>query len=177
MLLNKNLALFLILVSITIIGIVVWRSWPTSPARQNTRHLGNKLQEQGIETQSDYIRFKQIETQIKQTKSISDSDLEWMLALMKKPSTHPEIVVPDVLAVIDLLKIMTPSQKQSIFDAAVPLLTSNSSTDTYHFIPQTAANVLGHLGDAKAIPYLQPLLNNPDPDVRERARHALDKLH
>jgi HEAT repeat protein len=39
-----------------------------------------------------------------------------------------------------------------------------------------SATALGEIGDASVVPFLEPALNDPDPDVRKTARWALSRL-
>jgi HEAT repeat protein len=68
----------------------------------------------------------------------------------------------------DLVLISHPSTIVPLVDAIDP----SQPTE----VRVTAAQALGSLGDKRAIPFLEQALSDPDPEVQQAARDALDTL-
>lgn len=62
----------------------------------------------------------------------------------------------------------TPLQQNKILAAVTPLLASSTRMDKY-----TAFHVLGHL-NSQAIPYIEPLTRDADPETRQRVVNTIN---
>ncbi|MFN3421409.1 MAG: HEAT repeat domain-containing protein [Armatimonadota bacterium] len=74
-------------------------------------------------------------------------------------------------ALTALSYVKDPQQRKEAIELAVERL-----KDDEQVVRQYALWALGNLGAKEAIPQILPLLNDPDPTVRERAKKTLQKL-
>ena len=141
---------------------------------QHRVQLAKKLEASGIMNAQDFVKWEDITANVVKSGIISNDDLNWMLALMQKPQSptnDPQLVHGDVLGTLTHLKQIPEAQKEKIYNAALPLLSSDKKMDKMY-----AAKILRKLNDKKAIPYIKPLLSDPDPDVQQQARRVLKDL-
>ena len=88
---------------------------------------GANMQKNGIMSQSDYVRIRELEHSVTQTHTISDADLTWTLNLLRT-SGNP---IPRARAMTALFEIrpMSPAQKAAILPAITPYLSSADKLD------------------------------------------------
>ena len=141
---------------------------------QHRVQLAKKLEASGVMNSQDFLKWEDITNNVVKTGIISNDDLNWMLTLMQKPQSptnDPQLVHGDVLGTLTHLKQIPEAQKEKIYNAALPLLSSDKKMDKMY-----AAKILRKLNDKKAVPYIKPLLSDPDPDVQQQARRVLKDL-
>lgn len=167
----------LLVILITAIGItsyfVVKRN-QASDLLQHRTELSSKLASAGVMDAPDFVKWQYLTDNVVRTGTISDGDLDWMLHIMDNPQTatnDPQIVHGNVLGTLTHLKQIPKSQEDKIYNAAIPLLSSDKKLDKLY-----SAKILGKLQDKRAIPHLKPLLKDSDPDVQLLTRRALKKL-
>lgn len=176
---KQTLYVGVIIALIVIAGISIWvsshhktgSSYPMTIADR-----GQIWQQENVMTQGDFIQMQNIRKGIHQTRMVSDEDVNWLLMLLQKPTSHPELVDPMVCGILARVANFTPPQQQKILPVVAPLLTQSVPSDTYHNVPYAAALLLGSLGDKDAIPYLAPLLQSSDAALRQRAQRSLSLL-
>lgn len=177
-----------IVVSLIVLNIVGFMAWGiTAGIRSFTKagqgalspRLGRMFVNQGVMTSADFTEYNYLYTQLSYGKSFSDTDINWLIALMNRPaapnlSSESRAIRHDCALEIfnAYLKTghATQSQRNSIFDAASPLL---ASEDTTGLDAISASAVLRTLNDKRAIPLLLPLVNSPNPQVRTTAVNSL----
>lgn len=74
--------------------------------------------------QKDYKKLMQLKNQLLQTQKISNSDLDWLLALLKPTSDY--LVHLRIFAMLEFLGNAPSSQKQKILIAITPYLRQNN---------------------------------------------------
>lgn len=75
----------------------------------------------------DYVRLRQIRDSIRQSRQISDSDLDWSLSLLK--SSSEPTARSRVMTMFVLLKNTPQAQKDKVKGAVTPLLSSQDELD------------------------------------------------
>ncbi len=112
---------------------------------------------------------------IKQSDSISDEDLDWMVAEVNKTWQEATMASLNKRGMITMFwngcGKWSPSQKEKIFQAALPMLRGKTSSDK-----TAGAAIATHLRDARGVPYLLAMTNDPDKNVREFAHRALKRM-
>lgn len=170
---TRYLILIALIIAVIVSYFVVKQKRANDLFQERTK-LANKLAESGVINAQDFVKWEFITDGVVKTGAISDNDLDWMLSIMHNPQTatnDPQIVHGDVLGTLMHLKQMTEEQRNKIYVAALPLLSSGKKLDKLY-----AARMMRKLGDKRAIPYLEPLLKDPDPDVQRLAHRALKDL-
>ena len=158
------------------------RSQP--PARQvldfSQRPLAERarfIENEGVMLASDYIQKEQILNSVEKNGTISDADLAWVLHMLQSPGPSQDPVASEVgrgkyFEVLQLTKHYTPAQKPLVFQVMVNFVKPQNRNDQLR-----SMSVLRHLGDSRAVPYIMPLRNDPDPDVRRAAERSLVLLN
>lgn len=139
--------------------------------------MGHMFERMGVMSQQDFVKYDVTSHGASRTGTISDGDLAWMLALAKSTPTKQGLNNTGILhsLIFDefrMINHLTPPQKEEIMQATLPLTSSTDALDQTE-----AASVLYALDDSRAVPYLRPMLNSPDPQVRYHAYLALKHLH
>ena len=173
---RKRWPVFLITLIIAI-GVTCYFVMKRDQANDLLQHrisLSNKVASSGVMNAQDFVKWEYLTDNVVKTGTISDGDLGWMLQIMRNPQTatnDPQLVHGNVLGTLTHLKRIPKSQEEKIYTAALPLLSSAKKLDKLY-----SEKILAKLQDKRAIPYLKPLLKDPDPDVQLQTRRALKKL-
>ena len=101
---------------------------------QQTATEGSHMEQMGIISSSDYQRRKLLEDNVDAGKKLNDDDVDWLIALLNKPSKQPGILHDMVMLVFLSMHNITPPQQRKIREAMRPILSSND--------PSTARVVL-----------------------------------
>lgn len=166
--------LILVIAAVGVGSYFVVGQKPKNDLFQHRVKLSQELEASGVMNAQDFVRWQYITDDVVKTGTISDSDLNWMLRIMRNPQTamnDPQIVHGDVLGTLTHLRQIPAAQEEKIYSATLPLLSSDKKLDKLY-----AAKMMRKLNDKRAVPYLKPLLNDPDPDVQLLAHRALEKL-
>ena len=91
-----------------------------------------------------------------------------ILALFQEPELSTRM---GVLLVLEQALELDPGAVREMVPSLIELLSHEDSR-----IRGDIADLLGHVGDRRAIPHLETLANDPDPDVVEAASDALEEL-
>jgi hypothetical protein len=155
---------------------------PQAP-NPETIKIANSYEQRGIMSKQEYIRINNIATKIAKGGKVTDSDLDFALALAKSnaldsketPFRHEQTVA---YSVFDYKK-WTPSQKDKLLQTAIWLMHQPKPTH-YVFTPQANKNaaifLLGAVNDKRAIPYLGFRESDPDPEVDKLAKAVCDRV-
>lgn len=134
----------------------------------------------GITSKQDYLQRLQIYDTSQKTGNIADNELNWCLGLMNKgpiknhKGAKAELNV-EIVATLVYVKRFTPSQKEKIYQATLPMFTNTDETgDGLEKI--YACRMMKKMKDKRAVPYLLPLLNDPRPDICLMAQRTLTSL-
>ncbi len=173
------IGLSLAAVLVLVLGNSLWQNSQKQHFQRlpDTENLGRSFEQMGIMSQQNYIKYDVISESASKTGAISDGDLAWMLALAKSTPTKHGLKSAAVLhsLVFDefrMVKHLTPPQKEQVMQAVLPLTSSTNVVDQ-----MTATSLLYTLDDSRAVPYLRPMLNSPNPQVRDHASVVLKHLH
>jgi HEAT repeat protein len=140
-------------------------------------HDAENFAKMGIMSKNDYLRLAQLQDKANAQGRLSDQEIAWAAALMKAPSQAPPLAHLPILALFASLKQITPKQEETIFQATLPSLASNDmGKDDLYMEANAALDLMEKLKDHRAIPYLLPLLKNPNAKVRAKAKRVLAEL-
>jgi hypothetical protein len=172
----KRILLCLVLLNVIVLigyGIV---SYSNSRAEERARKaeiakVGKGIEKENIMSKQEYVSIQEkIEASIK-SGTISDTDLDWAIALMhNRPNRFAHSIVMNLFL---KLKQIPSTQRDRIYNATIECLNSKDKDDKYKLNQLYASNVLKSLKDKRAIPQLLPLLSDPQPKVKLRAQEAL----
>ncbi len=129
------------------------------------------------------MRYQQITHGVIRTHAISDADLDWMLMMLVKPvdqtnATSLDLKVREMgvkmidLGTLRLVRKTTPQQQDKVFKAMLPFLYGSDSINK-----SGADSTLAAFGVTRAIPYIQPHLQDSNSNVRRDAGLALRDLN
>lgn len=107
---------------------------------------------------------------------IRDSDLEDIIRLVKSSDPRDVLFLDYVFAVLRQVTNPTPVQKDKIFDLATFVITSPTGDLVTSQDKARAIQTAYETGGDRAIPYIKPLLEDPDPTLRRAAVLYMDKL-
>ena len=133
----------------------------------------------GIMSSVEVSHFNSLYAQLSQGRDFSDADISWLMTLTTLPSQSNVNATSQAFRHDCALELFdaylktghaTPAQKNSIFNAASPLL---ASKDPIGLDAVSASHVLRTLNDKRAIPLLVPLVNSPNSHVRASAIKSL----
>lgn len=167
--------LMTLIIAIGVTSYFVIKQHQANSLLQHRIQLSNKLADSGVMNAQDFVKWEYITDAVVKTGKISESDLDWMLHIMHNPQTatnDPQLVHGNVLGTLTHLRYIPKSQEEKIYAVAPPLLSSDKKLDKLY-----SAKILASLHDKRAIPYLKPLLRDPDPDVQLQTRRVLKKLN
>jgi hypothetical protein len=99
--------------------------------------FGAEDQHDGIMSESDYIRTRGLNDDLKTDRTISDDDFSWLVSRLSQKSTHPEIVAMYVISVLRELKEPTDAQKAKMREIAIDHL-----HDTFPWNAKASKNLL-----------------------------------
>jgi len=89
--------------------------------------LGANMQQSGVMSQQDYVRVREMGHQAAASHAISDADLDWDLAFLKRSENG--IARARAMTVLSEVKPLSPAQKAKIAPVVAPYL--NNPEDTY----------------------------------------------
>ena len=132
---------------------------------------------EGVMSKSDYVRKEHILAGVKANKIISDSDLAWVLLMLKSKTTQMDNTVSAIgraqfFEVLLSTGNYSVSQKETVFQAMTFYLSDSNTTDALWSL-----GIMKHLKDPRATIYLTPLLSSTNPVVRRKAARVIDVLN
>lgn len=83
----------------------------------------------GIMSSKDFLHWEQISNQVSRDRRMDDTDSDWAVSMMSKPSTDPASVHMDMTGLFLTCRTLTPEQRQKIRQAVTPLLSSPNKYD------------------------------------------------
>ena len=98
--------------------------------QEQVRTIGADWRQRGLLSQQDYVRLHASQDTVVQTHTLSDKELDWLLATMEH-SPSP-IVHARVLGILATMANPPASQKERINTAIVPLLQSRNALDSHY---------------------------------------------
>lgn len=104
---------------------------PVTPMEQN---YAVSMQRGDVMSLQDANRTSQIANSIDSTDAISDQDLDWAIALMRKPSKSPGLLHARAMGLfLDLMEVppkkIPPSQRKKMLEAINPYLHDGNKLD------------------------------------------------
>lgn len=133
----------------------------------------------GVLPTADVIHIFEIQSRVAKSETISDDDLNWLVNKLKAndlSGERKELARVRILEPIKAIKNFTPTQKNEIYEAVLPML-GNDAAFADPLDKTQASTIMRLIDDKRAIPYLTPLLTNSDEQVRLHAQHALDVIY
>ena len=85
------------------------------------------MQQEGIMSQSDYVKIRGLVSQVSQTHAISDADLDWTVAHLN--TQNNSIARARFFNTLADIRPMTPAQKAKILPVITPYLSSADRLD------------------------------------------------
>lgn len=97
---------------------------PTAPLNeaQDAQKIGAAMQQNGMMSQADYVQVRGLGHQVGASHTISDADLDWDLAFLKR--SNNSIARARALTVISEINPVSDAQKAKITPVVTPLLSS-----------------------------------------------------
>ena len=145
--------------------------------------IAKSLEEAGIASAADCRRLFQLKQVIVTTGSISDDEVDWVIALARNPlvATSENSLGSHNLALGEMLQSMsqvaeftlTPSQADKLFAAALDYFPMDSSD---FLTISNGYRAMMWLKEKRAIPLLTLFLDDSRATVRYRAKEALTSL-
>lgn len=134
------------------------------------------MQREGVMSFQDFMQLNTLGYSIHETGRISDTNLDWMLALLKDPAPVPSeysssMRVANIAGDLREVRHFTPTQDREVLQAFLPLTYSKNNG-----VVEEALGLLATLDNSEAVPYIRPLLNASNPMVRYNAWRALHHL-
>lgn len=94
-----------------------------TPEQKEAQTIGAGMQQSGTMSQADYVRVREMGHQVTASHTISDADLDWDLAFLKRSDNG--IARARALTVISEINPMSDAQKAKISPVVTPYLTSS----------------------------------------------------
>ena len=91
--------------------------------QKEAQSIGAGMQQSGTMSQADYVRVREIGHQVAASHTISDADLDWDLAFLKRSGNG--IARARALTVLSEINAPSDAQKAKISPAVTPYLTSS----------------------------------------------------
>jgi hypothetical protein len=140
------------------------------------QHMAGVYSSQGVMTVQSYQRLAAIQTTIYRTGKITPADLQWALTLLhSKPVLDGEdnelTLHRTVFLYLSGLKPLPQPEENELFTAVLPYV-----SDTNPYVRKMAVATLAETGDLRALPYLQKMQRDPDPQVQQYADEAIKSL-
>lgn len=137
------LALCLTLSAITFVGCSAHRQ--AQKVAPDAATIDRSWAKAGIMSFSDSQHIRQLHEKVLRGGTLDDSDIDWLIAVLHKPSTAPTDSHTTVMATLAMGR-PTPAQRQKIRSAVTPLLTREYPDDTrYHLAHDIARQLIKHL--------------------------------
>lgn len=158
-------------------GRFMYARMQRAAAREKLIQEGAAIQEKyGVMSRKDHLEFARISAASGPAGSISDEDLNSLLSMIKATYERKDggSVVERLQLVLALayLKHVTPPQKDAIFEACVPMFSTQN--DSVSGSDRTCAiGVMKHFHDKRGIPYIKKLLTDKRPMVGDYAKKCL----
>lgn len=93
-----------------------------TPEQKEAQSTGAGMQQSGMMSQQDYVKVRELEHQVADSHTISDADLDWDLAFLKRSSNG--IARARAMTVLSEVKPLSAAQKAKISPAVTPYLSS-----------------------------------------------------
>ncbi len=90
--------------------------------QKEAQSIGAGMQQSGTMSQADYVRVREMEHQVAASHAISDADLEWDLAFLKRSDNG--IARARALTVLSEISPLSDAQRAKISPAVTPYLSS-----------------------------------------------------
>lgn len=148
----------------------------SSEGKALTKREDQQFSKFNLMPSGDYTKLSTIKQNIGQNKSISDSDLAWLVSLLHAPTSDKGVVYAKVLLTFCTIRNITEKQKSTILQATYPLLSVHEASDRYDFAQLYGIKVLETMKRKSSIPKLAPLLNHHNPQVVASAKQAIAVL-
>ena len=98
--------------------------------QKEAQRLGADMQQRGIMSQQDYVKVREMAHQVSASHTLSDSDLDWDLAFLKRSDNG--IARARALTVISEINAPSQAQRAKISPVVTPYLSSpDELTRTY----------------------------------------------
>lgn len=170
-----------ILIVANIVAVFMWRSFhagrPSNPRIDPRKQaVAMSYQKYGVMSEDTYYRIEDLNQQVAKSGKISDNDVNWLTSLLSQKSKFPGLVESKVFAVFLSLTSLPPEQENAIYTATIPIVQKPDPADPDNLGKRFAVTMLGKLRDKRGIPDLVPLLQSPDPAIRQRAAKALASM-
>jgi membrane peptidoglycan carboxypeptidase len=94
-----------------------------------TEATAQRWQDQGVLSKQDYSHALNILASIRQTGKVSDSDLDWLLSVLRQSTSDPRAVHLLVMADLLNLRSISDTQSQKVRTAIDPFQQSDDSTE------------------------------------------------
>lgn len=145
----------------------------TSPADE----YATATAQDGQMTKEEALNLERIEIVAEKQGLITEPDLAWALNLLKTPTGSRNPFAPalrrsSVTIVLRNVKNLSPDQKDRVYQAVTPLLSSSDDLDRLG-----AVSVMGNIKDKRALPALTHLLQDPDPKMRSFVRYTIKVIN
>lgn len=170
-----------ILVALVVLNVVGWSIYAyerhsaggrvTSEESARIAAAAAKFQQAKAMSAQDYTRWRLLADQTQRIGSISNLDLRYTLGLMNTQSSYPPFVHLNCALLLDQIKVYQPGQREAIYQAGIPLLASKDPIDKI-----AGLKIVIHLGDARAVPDVLPLVKDPDTRVSKLSAAYLKKV-
>jgi hypothetical protein len=142
----------------------------------SVRQIAKVEEKAGVMPVGDYVRMREIEATDSKTGVVSDADFDFLEAILDnhaRTDAQTEQYVDSIM--LHDIPSMSAARRTRVFHSAIPWL-SRQSVPGDAFARYDAALLLVKLGNPQAVPYLIPLLHDPNPKLRAAAPKILAKL-
>lgn len=140
--------------------------------------IGHEYQNEGVMSESDYQRLREMEKVVGQRGHMTDAEFDWLQGLMQRPlqkKPYASALAHARPMAIMLDAKLSPGQQAKLFNIALPLLRSHDP-DADDLDKIFGCNAMIKLRNKRAVPYILPLLNDDRPKVLAKAKKALSVL-
>ncbi len=96
-----------------------------TPEQKDAQSIGAGMEQSGTMSQKDYVQVRSLGHQVAGSHTISDADLDWDLAFLKRSDNG--IARARALTVLSEIKPISEAQKAKISPVVTPLLTSTDA--------------------------------------------------
>jgi len=176
-------ASFSVLLILTLVLYPLYKSWQYNrDLHAGQRQIAETYAKWDVMQPSSKYKIDEIVAEVQKTGGISDSNLEWTLAFLRKndgAGLSQHLARSSILSPLEELKRISPPQKEKIYQAVIPMLGNNPAYDD-DLDKIRASAVMRILRDKRATPYLTALLAAPDhtdgEEIHLHAQAALDAI-
>ncbi len=123
-----------------------------------------------------YQRLTGIQTTIERTGKITNTDLQWSLALLHsqpvvESADNEDSLHRAVFLYLSGLKPLPKQEENELFAAVLPYASDKNPT-----VRGMAAATLAETDGRRALPDLQKMLSDPDPQVQQNAARSIKNI-